>query len=550
MADHPTPATPGPDQPAPEYLESGTGTPLAGEARSRRPWLLAGAGVAGVALLGGVAWGAWWWFADGAQAAEALPGSAVGYVGLTLDPSGSQKVEALTTLRKLPAIAEELELDGSVEDIDLKETLATAFLDTAPCEGLTYAEHLEPWLGDRLGVAALPVEEVPQPVLALEVTDADAAQDGLDALTACGAEDGETGDTGDGVYEVRDGWVLVAPEQAVLDAALDGVESGTLAEDEDFQRWTDEAGEPGVLTMYAAPEAADYLGDALEDAFGGFGGPVLTDAAVGTAVGTSSDGSSPEEQLQEAIDGFEGAAAQVRFVDGAMELEVAGGLADSEVLEGAGGAADLVSSLPSGTVFAAATGISQDALEQAQEELTEGAEDLLGGFLGPVEVDLPALLGDAVALVVGPDLDIDGLSAGTTTDIPVALLSTGELAAAEEAAAEVGEVLGAFLGVVPEVAGEDGRVVLGLDESWVDELAEEDGGLGEDDRFGAAVPDAEGADSLLFIDADALVELVGETVPDSDDDEVLANLEPLQALGLSSTFDDGTLRFVLRVTTD
>lgn len=547
------------DQPAattPEYLESGAGTALPDEG-GRRPWLLVGAGVAGVALLGGAAWGAWWWFADGAQAAEALPASAVGYVGLTLDPSGSQKVEALSTLRRLPAIAEELDLDGPLDEIDLKQALGTAFLDTAPCEGLSYAEHLEPWLGDRLGVAAVPVGEEPQPVLALEVSDEDAVEDGLGALVACGAGDsGEGGQEGAGAFEVRDGWVLVAPDEDVLAATLDDLEEGTLADDEDFRRWTGEAGEPGIVTMYAAPAVADYLQDAVDELFGGLGEPAFGAApGLDTVADTSSEGPSPQEQLQEAIDSFEGAAATIRFVDGAVELEMAGGWAESDLLgdaEDVGDAGSLVSSLPEGTVLAAAAGLAPDGLEQLDEDLGGDAEDLLGGLLGPVELDLAGLLGDAVALAVGPDLDVEGLVAGTTTDLPIALLTTGELAAAQEAAEGIGRSLGAFLGIEPVVAGEDGRVVLGLEDRWTDEVAAEDGSLGQEDRFERAVPDAEGAGGLLYLDADALVELVRGSLPEAEaeDDEVVANLEPLEALGLATTMDDGTVRLVLRLTTD
>lgn len=553
--------------PAPEYLEPAAGSPLPGQERSRkRPLLLGGAAVAGVALVGTAAWGAWWWLADGGQAAEALPASAVGYVGLTLDPSGSQKVEALSTLRSLPAIAEELDLDGPVEDIDLKQTLGTAFLGTAPCDDLTYEEHLEPWLGDRLGVAAVPVDDQPEVVLAVETTDEDAAVEGMDALLACGDDTGGDagGDDAEGAaYEVRDGWVVLAPDETALDTVLADLDEGTLADDEDFQRWTGEAGEPGVLTMYAAPAAADYLQDALDGFFGDLGEPVLdgssTDAlamttAASTVAGTSEQ-PSPEEQLQEAIEAFEGAAATVRFVDGSMELEMTGGLGDSELLaaadaEDTGDASSLVTELPAGTVLAAATGLSPQGLEQLDSELGAGADDMVEGLLGPLDLDPVALLGDAVGLAVGPGLDVEGLVAGTSTELPVALLTTGELAAAQDVAEGLGLGLAAFLGVEPAVAGEDGRVVLGLDEAWAEEVAAADGTLGDDERFQRAVPDADGVDGLLFLDADALVEVVRGSMPAGEDDEVLANLEPLQALGLSATTEDGTSRLVLRVTTD
>ena len=100
----------------PELLEQGGGRPLDRDRPGRRRKVLVPvlAGL-GLAAVGGAAFGARWFLDEGAQAAEALPASAVGYVGLTLDPSGSQKLEALRTLEKFPLIAEELGLDEALE---------------------------------------------------------------------------------------------------------------------------------------------------------------------------------------------------------------------------------------------------------------------------------------------------------------------------------------------------------------------------------------------------------------------------------------------------
>lgn len=532
-------------QPQPEYLESGAGTPVPRERRSRKPLLLAGAGVAGVALMGGVAAGAFWWLSDGPQAAEALPASALGYVGLTLDPSGSQKVEALTTLRKFPAIAEELDLDGSVGDIDVKQALATAFLETAPCGGLTYAEHLEPWLGDRLGVAAVPVEGEVQPVVAIEVTDEGEAEDGLTTLTACGAAEGTEAS---GFFEVRDGWVLLAPDSTILDVAAADADEALLSDDEDFQRWTGEAGDPGVLTLYAAPEAAAYLSDSLDGLLDDLGAP------VGGSIGMSgSEGSpSPEDQLREVLDDFEGAAAQVRFADGSVEVEMVGGLPGGDRLAGGGDAAALVSSLPDDTVLAGGTALGSELAAEWQRQ-TEGLTGgMLGGLFGEVEIDLPALLGDAVALAVGPGIDLDSFFSSTAPELPVAFLTTGQRSAADDAVTgPAGLGIGALLGTEPSVAGEDGRVVVGLSEAWSDAVAGE-GSLGESDSFQGALPEADGADSLLFVDFDAVLAVLESSLPGlaTEDDEVVANLEPLTALGVASQLDDDTARLLLRLTTD
>ena len=93
------------DEPQAEVLEQGRGGPIAAQARTRRPAaLVAGLGVLGLGLVGGAAFGAYWYLSDGAQAAEAFPADSVGYVGVTLDPSGQQKLAALQTAADQPQL--------------------------------------------------------------------------------------------------------------------------------------------------------------------------------------------------------------------------------------------------------------------------------------------------------------------------------------------------------------------------------------------------------------------------------------------------------------
>src|SRR3954471_4971700 len=72
--------------------------------RGRRWGLVGGAAVAVVALAGATAWAVTQFLGAGAQPATAAPANTLAYVGLDLDPSGGQKIEALRTLRKFPAL--------------------------------------------------------------------------------------------------------------------------------------------------------------------------------------------------------------------------------------------------------------------------------------------------------------------------------------------------------------------------------------------------------------------------------------------------------------
>ena len=96
----------------PEYLGS---EPAPAPRRPRQRVLLAGA-VLGVAAVGVGGWGMAQLMAGGDDPSSAVPGIAVGYVAVDLDPSASQKIEALRMLKKFPAIDEELDL-GVRDDI-------------------------------------------------------------------------------------------------------------------------------------------------------------------------------------------------------------------------------------------------------------------------------------------------------------------------------------------------------------------------------------------------------------------------------------------------
>ncbi|MGH3336674.1 MAG: hypothetical protein ACRDOZ_12695, partial [Nocardioides sp.] len=132
----------------PEYLEQGGGAPLAREPRSggggRRKAIVAGATVVGLAAVGGGVWAATSFFSTGAQPAEALPASTLGYASIDLDPSGGQKIEAIRMLNKFPAFKDEIGLDT---DDDIKRKLFDEGDVSEACDDLDYARDIEPWLG-------------------------------------------------------------------------------------------------------------------------------------------------------------------------------------------------------------------------------------------------------------------------------------------------------------------------------------------------------------------------------------------------------------------
>ncbi len=115
-------------------------------------------------------------------------------------------------------------------------------------------------------------------VFAVEVLDDDAADEGVrDLLTCDGGDAGESAG-----WVVEDGWLVLAETPEIARGVVDDTAEGSLAEDEDFRRWTGEVGDAGVLTMYAAPEAPRVLAEAFEGFLGSGMPSAYTDETSGS----------------------------------------------------------------------------------------------------------------------------------------------------------------------------------------------------------------------------------------------------------------------------
>ncbi|MGI8644828.1 MAG: DUF3352 domain-containing protein, partial [Nocardioides sp.] len=305
----------------PEYLEHGAGEPLAAAdpaPHNLKPVLIGGAAVAVLALAGGAAWAAMSFFASGAQPAEALPGSTLGYASIDLDPTGGQKIEALRTLNKFPAFKEELGLDT---DDDLRRVIFDEIQGgDGACANLDYEDDIESWLGNRAAVAAVDTgADTPTVATVVQVTDTDAAKAGLVKIQNCAAG-GDAAqaapDAGDlGGFVVEGEWAVLSETTELATRVSSAAADSSLADDSDYQQWTERAGDPGIMSMYAAPEAAAAVFDSADGLLPMAG---LDPAQEGSAV-------PPSEQMRKAFEDFEGMAATLRFDDGAVEFETAGG---------------------------------------------------------------------------------------------------------------------------------------------------------------------------------------------------------------------------------
>jgi hypothetical protein len=203
---------------------------------------------------GAVGAGVWAWQAwakQGPQPAEALPGNTLAYAALDLDPPGGQKMAAYNTLRKFPSLRKELGL-GSADD--LTKSVVDELASEGDCD-LDYGD-VKPWMGDRVAVAVV-AQARPEPVVVLQVKDADQARTGLKAAGR--------GCDGAGFGYVVDGeWAVLARNDDVAAQVKRDADRGHLDDDKEFRALTGAGGDPGLVTLYAAPEAGKALLDQME----------------------------------------------------------------------------------------------------------------------------------------------------------------------------------------------------------------------------------------------------------------------------------------------
>ncbi|HEY2880269.1 DUF3352 domain-containing protein [Nocardioides sp.] len=549
----------------PEYLEYGGGAPLppgqtppteagSGGGRGRRRAWWIGGGVVLLAGLGAGAWAALNFFQQGAQPAEALPSSTVGYLSIDLDPAGGQKIDAFRTLNKFPAFKDEVGVN-SVDDIRRK--VGDSILEGTHCTNLTYDHDIDPWLGERAAAAVVDVgADKPDFVIVVQVKDEGKARDAFTALNSCDTEEPAAG------FVVHDGWAVLAQSQQVADEVSQATDQGTLADDATYQKWTKAVGDAGVVNAYASPAAGRVLAQQLSGLFEGTligAGESFTTSSTTTMTATGSGSAATgDDPFTKALSSFKGGAATLRFTGDGLEFALAAdGSAGqlSEVTGNDGGA--LVQRLPDDTAAAAGLtfpkgwmdrqlgqmsslfghGMSQD---DATRELSRET-----GF--DVPADIETLLGSGVSISVGKDIDLEAAENGDSlSGLPIGVTVKGDPAAIERVLDKIRAKAGNDLGFLGSDSSGD-LVAIGPTAAYRQHLLD-GGNLGDDDTFRGVVPDAGDGSSVFYVNLDSLEPAITKAA--AGDRQTLDNITPLRAMGMSTRNDGGTIKFSFKVTTN
>ena len=95
----------------------------------------------------------------------------------------------------------------------------------------------------RVGIAALPAGDEPDPVMALQVDDEAAARKGLRSLEKC-ADEPKSG------IAFHDGYAIVAETQAIADRAKTDAVKAPLADDQAFSESMSDLGDEGLASAW------------------------------------------------------------------------------------------------------------------------------------------------------------------------------------------------------------------------------------------------------------------------------------------------------------
>ncbi|RZT26623.1 uncharacterized protein DUF3352 [Kribbella sp. VKM Ac-2569] len=456
--------------------------------------VVAGGGIFAYGKLGG----------GGKQPSDVLPGTAVGYVRVDLNPSAGQKVAAIRFMMKFPSVKDNLGLTSDQDD--LKQKLFEQIKKSAGDDlaDVDYAKDIKPWLGDRAGFAALPPTEgkdEPVPVVAVQVTDEDAATKGMDKLLA--NEDEKPG------RAFSNGYMILGENQATVDSAVATAKDNPLTKNAKFSADMDKLGEQGFISGWAdAKGLASISGKVDSGQLSGLG-----DAS---------------------------AAVALRFDASYVELKgIAHG--DKSVKVGAADAGDLVTKLPDGTAGAIAISGGENLIDTAWAQVQKAGGDKLQPMIDEIAQETGLKLPEDLKSLAGKNLSVS-IDKDTADGPKIAARMETDPAKAEPVVQKLTTLLRerSSANIPIETAKDDDTLVVSTSKDYADQVLK-GGNLGQTENFKQALPDTKGAVMIGYVDFEA----AGSVSDRFSDDKDLAALRSAGIVTRST--GDGEAEITLRV---
>ena len=527
--------------------------------RSSKRFIIIGAAAGLVVALAGAGAFAWQKLdGGGKQPHDVLPSSVVAYARVDADPSASQKIAILRLVRKFPDLAKELgikDVDQDVRKPLLKDLVEECDLD--------YDKDVEPWLGDRLGVAY--DGKLDSPIVAVKVTDEDKARTGINKLADCGGPDAKTG------IAFLDGYALVTPRKADAAKVVSAAEKKALNDNTAYTADMDKLGEKGVFSAWADLEAISKL-EAIDEALGADAQDAF--AGASTAAFTLRAGSSSLElasiaHLDKKPDFSDSSNIADLPGDTALAFSISG-FGDQVRDQFESGFMSGLTGNPGGPEAKATPApvlppeptaspapVEAPDVEIPGVEIPSGDEGI-EGELASIEdetglefpEDLVTLLGDGLTFAVGGrNLETIPTMSGPQdlAQLDIGLkLTTDPTKGADLAKRLV--ALAAKEGFALTATPTDDGVVIATNSGAAKAFSGE-GNLGKSDTFKRTVAHG-GAFPALFVNIETIVTALLDSNPPPDVEDVLNELDPLSAFAVSSSYEDELLKATVRLTLD
>ncbi|MGW7679964.1 DUF3352 domain-containing protein [Kribbella sp. NPDC054772] len=440
----------------------------------------------------------------GKQPADVLPGTAVGYARVDLNPSAGQKVNAIRFLMKFPSVKEQLGLSG--EKDDLKQKLFEQIKKSAGDDlaDVDFDKDIKPWLGDRAGAALIPStdgEKRPNPVVAVEVKNEDAANKGMDKLLA--NEKDKPG------RAFSNGYMLVAEDQATVDSAVAAAKDSPLSKNAKFSADMDKLGEQGFVSAWADMKAiASMTGRVDSGQLAGFG-----------------DASS---------------AIALRFDSSYVELKGIGH-SDQSIKVNSADAGDLISKLPDSTAGAVAISGGDSLIDTIWQQVQKAGGENLKPMLDRITEETGLTLPDDLKSLAGKNLAV-GIDKDTADGPKIAARMETDPAKAEPVVQKLTTLLRerSSQNIPIETAKDDDTFVVSTSKDYAEQVLK-GGNLGGTENFKQALPDTKGAVMIGYVDFEA-ASAVSSRLADNKD------LAALRSAGIvTRSTGDGEAEFSLRV---
>ena len=397
----------GPGQPPYGGQYQGPPMPPGGDGRGGgRKWLIPAAAVTAVVVMTGTVWATVSLVNfGGPQPESVLPGNSVAFAKADLDIDGSQAMDLLGFVEKLPdEVGEEI---GDVDEDDTSAPFAEAFAESYDLD----PSAVEEWIGQKVGAASWITDnpefessEGATYAIALAVNDAGAAEEQFTDLTQ----------SHDVEYTMVDDFVVFTDQSGGIDDYNDQMSAnGDLESDDTYSGDLDEVASGSIALAWADLSALGQISTIEQELASELGSTGSLQGRMTASFRVTGD------YLEARMDVF------------GFEVE---GTDVSWLAEGSGASLDAIGGLPENTTVAlGGSGLDQmlstawenDELPFLDEQDRQSMETEMNSIGAPLPEGFTSLLGGSTAVGLS-DFDMGGTSGpGAATDPTVVFRAVG-----------------------------------------------------------------------------------------------------------------------------